>query len=59
MNDFLDITISILALVFAICLAIGIPLGIIWFVLWMLMTFWPVILVLAVIGAIAQLLNRR
>ena len=59
MNNYLEALGAVLMLILGIFIVVGIPLIIFCSVLWMLMTFWPVILVLAVIGAIAQLLNRR
>ena len=59
MNNYLEALGAVLMLILGIFIVVGIPLIIFCSVLWMFMAFWPVILVLAVIGAIAQLLNRR
>jgi len=59
MNNYLEALGAVLMLILGIFIVVGIPLIIFCSVLWMLMTFWPVILGLMVIGVIAQLLNRR
>ena len=59
MNNYLEALGAVLMLILGIFIVVGIPLIIFCSVLWMLMTFWPVILVLAVIGAIAQLMSKR